>query len=100
MEKGENIYIVHVSGTLEEGAKAFTNYPDARKYAKEWGDVIAGDAIAELADPSKVKKYITQNTKVENEEEPVTHMPFELHIAVDNYDEDYCEIKIFKEKLK
>ena len=99
MEKGDRIYIVKAEGTLDDGAKAFINYPDAREYAENWAYTIAGDTISELGDEDKVRTTIKQDTKVEEGKEPNTKVPFEIEVFADTYDEDYCIIQVIKTEL-
>ena len=100
MEKGNIIYIVKAEGTLDDGAKAFINYADARKYAENWADVTADEISAELGSSEKVRITIKQDTKVEEGKEPNTKIPFEVDVVADTYDEDYCTIQVIKTELQ
>lgn len=101
MEKGDIIYIVKAEGTLEDGAQAFINYADARKYAENWANMIAGEAIAEIGNEDKVRVTIKQDEKVEKRHatETISKIPFEVDVFADTYDEDYCTIQVIKVRL-
>lgn len=101
MEKGNIIYIVKAEGTLDDGAKAFINYADARKYAEDWAEIVAGDAVAELGDEDKVDIRVKQDEKVEKRHatETISKIPFEVDVVADTYDEDYCTIQVIKTEL-
>ena len=101
MEKGDIIYIVKAEGTLDDGAKAFINYADARKYAEDWANVTADEISAELGSSEKVRVTIKQEEKVDKKHgtETLSKIPFEIEVFADNYNEDYCNIQVIKTGL-